>query len=142
MSSEAMKMVPFRIPVVLVICLPLLGLPLLAQKNGCLDCHAELEDELKAPVEGLKMDVHQQYGLSCADCHGGNPAEADADKAKDKSFRGAPKRGQVPAFCARCHSDSAYIKTYNPRLRVDQMELYETSRHGQLLKKGDTKVAV
>ena len=131
-----------RIPAVLILCLPLFWGPLMAQKNSCLDCHAKLEDELKAPVEGFKLDIHQQFGLSCADCHGGNAAQDDADKAKDKTFRGAPKRAQVPEFCARCHSDSGYIKTYNPRLRVDQMELYRTSRHGQLLKKGDTKVAV
>lgn len=115
---------------------------LLGQKNSCLECHSKLEDELKAPVEGFKLDIHQQFGLSCADCHGGNPAKDDEALAKDKTFRGAPKRPQVPAFCARCHSDSAYIKTFNPRLRVDQLDQYRTSRHGQLLQKGDTKVAV
>ncbi len=142
MSNEATKMAKIRLPAVLMLWMPLLWAPLLAQKNSCLECHAKLADELKAPVEGFKIDVHQQFGLSCADCHGGNAAQDDADKAKDKSFRGAPKRAQVPGFCARCHSDSAYIKAFNPRLRVDQMELYQTSRHGQLLKKGDTKVAV
>ena len=116
---------------------------LLAQtKNSCLDCHAKLEDELKSPVTGFAGDVHAQFGLGCADCHGGNPALDDEDKAKDKTFRGAPKRAQVPEFCARCHADSAYIRNFNPRLRVDQLELYRTSRHGQLLKKGDTRVAV
>lgn len=121
----------------------LLGGALLAQtKNGCLDCHAKLEDELKAPAEAFKTDIHQQFGLGCADCHGGNPALDDADKAKDKTFRGAPKRAQIPEFCARCHADSGYIRNYNPRLRVDQLELYRTSRHGQLLKKGDTNVAI
>jgi predicted CXXCH cytochrome family protein len=137
-----MKMVQSRLPAVVAFGLALLASPLLAQKNSCVACHGILEDELKAPVEGFKTDVHQQFGLSCADCHGGNPAQDDADKAKDKSFRGAPKRAQVPEFCARCHSDSKYIRAYNPRLRVDQLELYRTSRHGQLLQKGDTKVAV
>ena len=132
----------WKIAAALAFCLPLLGGTLLAQKNSCLDCHAKLQDELKAPADAFKMDVHQQFGLGCADCHGGNPAQDDEDKAKDKTFRGAPKRAQVPEFCARCHADSAYIKTFNPRLRVDQLELYRTSRHGQLLKKGDTKVAV
>jgi predicted CXXCH cytochrome family protein len=142
MRKEAIPMAKLRILAALVFCLPLLWGSLLAQKNSCLDCHAKLEDELKAPVEGFKLDVHQQFGLGCADCHGGNPAQDDADKAKDRTFHGAPKRAQVPEFCARCHSDSAYIKAFNPRLRVDQMELYRTSRHGQLRKKGDAKVAV
>jgi len=131
-----------KIPAALMFCLLLLPGALLAQKNSCVECHGKLEDELKAPVEGLKLDIHQQFGLSCQDCHGGNPAQDDADKAKDKTFKGAPKRAQVPEFCARCHSDSAYIRNFNPRLRVDQLDLYRTSRHGELLKKGDTKVAV
>ncbi len=36
---------------------------LLGQKNSCLECHSKLEDELKAPVEGFKLDIHQQFGL-------------------------------------------------------------------------------
>jgi predicted CXXCH cytochrome family protein len=131
-----------KIPAALILSLLLLSGALLAQKNSCVECHGKLDDELKAPVEGFKLDVHQQFGLGCQDCHGGNPALDDEDKAKDKTFKGAPKRAQIPEFCARCHSDSAYIKTFNPRLRVDQLDLYKTSRHGELLKKGDTKVAV
>jgi predicted CXXCH cytochrome family protein len=131
-----------KIPAALIFSVFLLCGALLAQKNSCLDCHAKLEDELKAPAAGFKLDVHQQFGLGCQDCHGGNPALDDEDKAKDKTFKGAPKRAQIPEFCARCHSDSAYIKAFNPRIRVDQLELYQTSRHGELLKKGDTKVAV
>jgi predicted CXXCH cytochrome family protein len=142
MKNETRRAMPFLTPAVLLAGLVFLRTPVLAQKNSCLDCHAKLENELKAPAENFKFDIHQQFGLGCADCHGGNPAKDDGDQAKDKTFRGAPKRIQVPEFCARCHSDSAYIKAYNPRLRVDQLELYRTSRHGQLLKQGDAKVAV
>ena len=113
-----------------------------AQKNSCLECHSGLEAELKAPAVSFAQDIHQQFGLTCKDCHGGNPAQADEDKAKDKTFKGAPKRAQIPEFCASCHSDAAYMRTFNPRLRVDQLSQYKTSNHGQLLKKGDAKVAV
>jgi predicted CXXCH cytochrome family protein len=115
---------------------------LAAQKNSCIECHQQLEAELKAPVDGFAADVHKQFGLSCADCHGGNPAQDDVTLAKDKSFRGAPARAKIPEFCGSCHSNSAYMKRYNPNIRVDQLELYWTSRHGQLLKKNDTVVAV
>jgi predicted CXXCH cytochrome family protein len=117
-------------------------LSLFAQKNSCIECHRELEDKLRAPVEAFKLDVHQKFGLNCSDCHGGNSAKEDIDSAKDKTFKGAPKRSQIPEFCASCHANSAYMKNFNPRLRVDQLSLYWTSRHGQLLRKGDTKVAV
>jgi predicted CXXCH cytochrome family protein len=118
--------------------------PLLAfgQKNSCIDCHNQLDDELKAPVAALAADVHAEYGLSCKDCHGGNPDKDDVDQAKDKSFKGAPKRSQIPQFCGGCHSDAAAMRAYNPALRTDQLSQYGTSRHGQLLKSGDTKAAV
>jgi predicted CXXCH cytochrome family protein len=122
--------------------LALCVLPALGQKNSCLECHANLEGELKAPVEAFKLDIHGQFGLSCANCHGGNPAEDDMDRAKDKTFKGAPARAAIPEFCGKCHADAAYIRTFNPNLRVDQLSLYWTSRHGILLKKGDSKPAV
>jgi predicted CXXCH cytochrome family protein len=114
----------------------------LAQKNSCLECHRGLDAKLKAPADVFAQDIHQQFGLTCKDCHGGNPAQADADKAKDKTFKGAPKRAQIPEFCARCHSDTAYMRQFNPNLRVDQLSQYATSKHGQRLKAGDAKVAV
>jgi predicted CXXCH cytochrome family protein len=127
---------------ILILALSLFNPSLYAQKNYCIECHRELEDELLAPVETLEIDIHQQFGLSCADCHGGNPSEEDIDLAKDKTFKGVPPRSGITEFCASCHSDPSYMRRFNPSLRVDQLELYLTSKHGQLLKKGETKVAV
>jgi len=140
--NVTIKMAILRIPAASIFCLLLFSGALLAQKNSCLECHAKFDDQLKAPAEGFKIDIHQQFGLGCQDCHGGNPALDDEDKAKDKTFKGAPERAQIPELCGGCHSDSAYIRSFNPRLRVDQLDLYKTSRHGELLEKGDTKVAV
>jgi predicted CXXCH cytochrome family protein len=114
----------------------------LAQSNSCIDCHELMGDELAVPVEALKLDVHQKFGLSCSDCHGGNPAEEEVEMAKDKTFKGSPLRKNIPEFCASCHSDSSTMRRFNPGLRIDQLDLYWTSQHGLLLKKGDTKVAV
>jgi predicted CXXCH cytochrome family protein len=118
--------------------------PLVAfgQKNSCVECHNQLDGKLKAPVAALAADVHAEYGLGCKDCHGGNPDKDDVDLAKDKSFKGAPKRSQIPQFCGGCHSDAAAMRAYNPALRTDQLSQYGSSRHGQLLKSGDTKAAV
>ena len=126
----------------IILSISLSNLSLYGQKNSCIECHKELEDDLLVPVEAFKMDIHQQFGLSCSDCHGGNPSEEDIDLAKDKSFRGTPQRSQIPEFCASCHSSSRYMRRFNPSLRIDQLDLYWTSEHGQLLKKGDTKVAL
>lgn len=113
-----------------------------AQQNSCLECHLQLEGELRAPAEAFQGDIHRQFGLSCQNCHGGNPLEEDIELAKDKSFKGVPARTKIPEVCGSCHSDSALMRRYNPNLRVDQLELYWTSRHGQILKKGDARAAV
>lgn len=112
------------------------------QMNSCVECHGQLEEELKAPVIAFSQDIHNKFGLSCKDCHGGNPSQAEKDSSKDQTFKGSPKRTDIPRFCGSCHSSSSYMRTFNPSMRVDQEELYWTSNHGQLLRKGDTKVAV
>jgi predicted CXXCH cytochrome family protein len=118
-------------------------LSLHCQKNSCLECHKEMDEEsLRAPVEGFAKDIHGQFGLSCQDCHGGNPLQDDVELAKDKSFKGAPQKAKIPEFCGSCHANSEYMKRFNPNLRVDQLQLYWTSKHGELLRKGDTHVAV
>jgi predicted CXXCH cytochrome family protein len=139
-SKKSMRKVGFSALVSLLI----LGLPPIArgQKNSCIDCHKEMDEALGAPVDAFASDVHKQFGLACQDCHGGNPLEDDVELAKDKTFKGAPQRGKIPEFCGSCHADSAYMKRRNPNIRVDQLELYWTSRHGQLLKRGDTNGAV
>ena len=120
----------------------LAGVMLEAQSDSCVDCHKEMGDKFLAVVEAFAEDIHSQVGLSCSDCHGGNQNQEDMGLAKDSTFKGTPKREEITQFCATCHSDFNYIRRYNPSLRVDQMALYWTSEHGQLLKEGDTKVAI
>ena len=111
-------------------------------QDSCMVCHAELEGQQSEPVKKFDSDVHHQAGLSCADCHGGDPADESMNAmSRAKGFRGAPKKTQVPEFCARCHSDIAYMHRYNPKMRADQLSQYLTSVHGKRLKQGDTKVA-
>ncbi|RMF66819.1 MAG: hypothetical protein D6743_05835 [Calditrichaeota bacterium] len=114
-------------------------------KSSCVVCHLEAGEELAVPVEGMKHDVHARQGLSCADCHGGDPTVGfeDPDLAMDpaKGYIGAPSRNQIPQFCARCHSDPNYMRRFNPRVATDQYDRYKTSVHGKLLAKGETRVA-
>ena len=58
-----------------------------------------------------------------------------------RGFKGAPLIKDIPGFCGRCHSDPDLMRKSNPSLATDQLEKYRTSKHGQLLKKGDSKVA-
>jgi hypothetical protein len=111
-------------------------------KDTCTTCHAALEGDLSKPAKEFDVDVHHQAGLSCADCHGGDPNDESMDAmSRAKGFRGAPKKLQTPDFCARCHSDATYMHRFNPKMRVDQLSQYLTSVHGKRLKQGDSKVA-
>jgi predicted CXXCH cytochrome family protein len=125
----------------------LLTLPLAAQvatKNSCLTCHAALDAPLGVPQETFAQDIHARKGLTCASCHGGDAASDDQERAMNRAagFRGEIPRTQIPALCAGCHSDAAYMRKYNPSLRTDQLSQYQTSVHGKRLARGDAKVAV
>ncbi len=111
-------------------------------QTSCTSCHTDKSAFAAA-------DVHAQVGLSCHDCHGGNPDPALADDmaaAMDASFKanpyaGTPKRAGIPEFCGKCHSSASFMRRFNPAGRVDQVTEYWSSRHGQGLRNGDTNVA-
>jgi hypothetical protein len=114
-----------------------------APADYCVTCHAGLEGPLAEPVRQFELDAHRRAGLSCADCHGGDPAAAtmEAAKAAGKGFLGPIRKSQVPQLCARCHSDAVYMHRFNPRIRTDQYSDYLTSVHGKRLVGGDSNVA-
>ena len=68
--------------------------------DQCVVCHAELDEELAWPVEHFKTDVHLAAGLSCADCHGGDPTAEDAEESMD------PKRGSMHGKLPHNSTDS------------------------------------
>lgn len=112
--------------------------------NTCVACHQGIGDpRVTPPAEKFAQDIHLAKGILCQDCHGGDPTSADPERSMDraKGFVGKPKRQAIPAVCGRCHSDAAYMKTFNPTLRVDQVQEYLTSVHGKRLQAGDPKVA-
>jgi predicted CXXCH cytochrome family protein len=123
----------------------LLSTPASAQnKSSCIECHSRLEDpRLSAPAKLFDNDIHHARGLSCNDCHGGDPNADTKESAKDprKGYLGKPKTLDIPAYCGKCHSDANLMKRFNPSLRVDQEREYYTSMHGKLLRSGETRVA-
>ncbi len=114
------------------------------KKSSCIECHAKLDDpRLSAPAKLFDDDIHRTRGLSCNDCHGGDPNADTKEGAKDprKGYLGKPKALDIPAYCGKCHSDASLMKKFNPSLRVDQEREYYTSVHGKLLKAGETRAA-
>ena len=66
-------------------------------QNTCLDCHGSLDPPLQVTERQFADDIHSQKGLTCASCHGGDPAKADMDAmSKAAGFRGKIERKDVP----------------------------------------------
>ncbi|GAB4390307.1 MAG: cytochrome c3 family protein [Thermodesulfovibrionales bacterium] len=77
----------------------------LKARTVCLECHGS-EDVPEAmrdiPVK-WRESWHYANGVSCHDCHGGDPRDAVMAMSKEKGFVGAPAMKDVPDFCGRCH---------------------------------------
>jgi predicted CXXCH cytochrome family protein len=110
-----------------------------AAKDSCFECHMVQ----KGPSPVFKDDVHYKYGLSCVDCHGGDPNEDRANNAMSDARGMKPRvmREDVPDFCGTCHSNAAFMRKYKPGQRVDQLALYRKSVHGVQFAKGNQKAA-
>lgn len=133
----------------------------LALGDRCFLCHSDPEvhwgDTLLSPdpaaadlpahmaLTAAVQDTHFRRGLACAGCHGGDPTDpmghdhvaswpADAERRRDD-------RSWIPGFCARCHSDSAFMRRFDPGLPTDQLDKYHQSRHGIALAAGDSRAA-
>lgn len=115
----------------------------MAEDDQCLECHSEWKEEEGSPSALYTKDIHYEKGLSCADCHGGDPASDDMDEVRNsRGWKGVPSAREIPEFCAGCHSDPTYMIKHNPALPTDQFDKYRTSLHGKLLlEKGDTNAA-
>lgn len=125
----------------------------LALENNCVLCHTNPNFHDAATLfsidpagrgsaahmnlRSLVNDAHLRHGLACSGCHGGDPKgfmahdhppEWPADRERRRI-----DRSWIPPFCARCHSDAAYMRRFDPALPTDQMAKYETSHHGRLL---------
>jgi predicted CXXCH cytochrome family protein len=134
-----------RIHLALVVAItlaPALAIGQTTTVNQCVSCHTEMEGDSGIAHE-FALDIHNQNGLSCQDCHGGDPTLDDMDAVrKSTGFRGIPDRLDIPTFCARCHSSAAYMHDHNPSLPIDQLDKYKTSVHGtRLFGQKDLKVA-
>jgi hypothetical protein len=113
-----------------------------AAEPTCVTCHKSPDTGQADLVAAWSESIHAESGVSCVDCHGGDPAQAEADRAMSPAagFKGTIRKVDVPLLCAKCHADAERMKKYN--VRIDQYALYLTSEHGKKLAQGDTNVAV
>ncbi len=110
--------------------LTFLAVPALAQAedNVCIQCHGEQTGRLGEPVELWRTSVHAENGISCQDCHGGDPTDFAMAMSPERGFLGVPDYTEVPDFCGRCH--------------VGVAKAYKGGAHGQALEAGAAQCVV
>jgi len=81
----------------------LASLPVLAQETVCIQCHGGQPGRLGEPVKLWQESIHAANGISCHDCHGGDPTDFANAMSPAKGFLGVPKNDSIPEFCGRCH---------------------------------------
>ncbi len=102
--------------------LPTLGMAAQQEETVCIQCHGGLPGAMGAPVGVWRGSVHADSGISCHDCHGGDPTDYAMAMSPERGFIGVPEYEEVPEFCGRCH--------------VGVLEDYQKSAHGQALQAG------
>ncbi len=116
----------------------------------CAKCHSNAATMVKQydsilpldQMEHLQTSVHwdlstsgKEHIVQCTSCHG-------AHGIVPKANRNSPVHPlNIPATCAKCHSNATFMRDYNPSLPVDQLEKYKTSVHGKRNEGGDPKAA-
>ncbi len=106
--------------------------------SACVLCHEFLGGELGSPVKEWKGSIHQQNGITCDLCHGGN-ADVNVENIKQLSgqefeekrsqamsvsqgFVGKPSGKALFAMCSRCHRASVdrFAKSIMGKAYLDQ----------------------
>jgi formate-dependent nitrite reductase cytochrome c552 subunit len=96
--------------------------------DECIDCHKDPAFKVQHPklynyFVDYDNSVHGVAGISCSDCHGGNPNTRDLTQAHDNVL--APvKFDQIPNTCGQCH--------------IEQRDAFVTSDHYRILEEDGT----
>jgi nitrate/TMAO reductase-like tetraheme cytochrome c subunit len=88
----------------------------------CIQCHDSdmMKPEFRKIPGEWRQSWHNQNGVACNDCHGGDPADAAMAMSRERGFVGKPAYQAVPEFCGKCH--------------VGILKNYLESGHGRALK--------
>lgn len=91
---------------------PLAGSQLSLEENKCAQCHGESilweEDRrrLYLPLDELAEDIHWQKGVTCHDCHGGDPQSEKFARTHRKDQGFLATADEIKQSCVRCHRDT------------------------------------
>ncbi len=98
------------------------GLAAENQELVCIQCHDS--DMMKPAFRTIpgewRQSWHNQNGVACHDCHGGDPTDTAMAMSPERGFIGTPSYRAVPEFCGKCH--------------IGILKNYIESGHGKALK--------
>jgi len=98
-----------------------------AQPVGCADCHADETSEYTGSIHGVSHKLGASAAASCADCHGKH------DMLPAKHPASPVYKLNLPATCAKCHSNTNLTREYH--ISNENPAHYLDSIHGQALTK-------
>lgn len=99
-----------------------------ADESVCIQCHGGLDGHLAEPIDDWSKSIHARNGVSCHDCHGGDPSDFAMAMSPERGFLGVPDYEAVPEFCGRCH--------------IGVEKDYRSSAHGQALAEGGAQCVI
>ena len=83
--------------------------------DSCVDCHKDEKFRIQDKkvfdyFNKWKGSVHDIAGVTCQECHGGDPAKANKEEAHAKDFSPANQSSMVyykniPETCGKCHEE-------------------------------------
>lgn len=75
------------------------------EDNVCVRCHAseQMKAEYRQIPDEWRKSWHYQNGVSCHDCHGGDPEDELMAMTPERGFIGVPHDKDIPRFCGKCH---------------------------------------
>jgi len=85
-------------------------------RNSCVECHRDPDFLVTAKklydyYQEWDVSIHRQEGVSCEDCHGGNPSARDKKSAHGSEVSGGLTTGSpvsfenIPSTCGGCHDE-------------------------------------
>ncbi|MCI0392783.1 MAG: cytochrome c3 family protein [Acidobacteria bacterium] len=92
----------------------------LYQGNNCVSCHSALNEPLRVSMRYYewRMTPHQEKGVGCEKCHGGDATTADIKKAHAGVLRSSDSQSRLhhknqPETCGSCHQSvvNAFVRS-------------------------------
>jgi nitrate/TMAO reductase-like tetraheme cytochrome c subunit len=82
------------------------------KNNHCVSCHSQLLEPLDVSNRYLEWQLssHEERGVSCEKCHGGDPSAKDKEKAHAGVLRSSNQQSRLhrknqPETCNACHQN-------------------------------------